>query len=126
MVLISLILIPGKARLKTSLSTYWEKTHELAGNTSHLPVRNEPDLAHPITKYRRTGHIDSPVLHRIRRRDRRTNRRSRRRQLRRIHRTRSYHAVGIDAQRFKRIVWHLFPKVHRNDLRSPVGTAFLF
>ena len=69
--------------------------------------------------------LDLALFRRLRRGDRLAHQRDRRRQLRRLHRARPDHAVAAHAEHLQRLLRHLFPEIHRHDLRAAVGAGVL-
>ena len=92
----------------------------------HLPLRDGAHRAHADAEHRLAGDLDLALFRRVRRR--RSDRASR--EIDGV----SYgafivpgpdHAVAADAEHLERVVRHLLSKVHRHDLRAPVGAGFL-
>ena len=117
---------PARARWKTFSSDWWGGAHEPSRGQGHLRLRDVADVAHAAAEHRLAGHLDLALFRRLRRGDRLAHHRGRGRQLRRLHRAGADHADAAHAEHLQRLLRHLFPEIHRHDLRGAVGAGLLF
>uniref|UniRef100_A0A0N4ZVP8 LigA n=1 Tax=Parastrongyloides trichosuri TaxID=131310 RepID=A0A0N4ZVP8_PARTI len=117
---------PARARSKTSSSAWsiriGRSRDELQWLRSlgHLPLRDGAGPAHPVAVAGDAGHHDVALFRRLRRRHRQPHDRGGRRPLRRLHRAGADHAQPVHSVDLQRLLRHLLPQVHRDDLRDPV------
>ena len=78
------------------------------------------------TRHGGAGHLDLALFRRLWRGDRVAHNVGRGGQLRRIHRARPDHADGTHPEHRQCVLRHLFPEIHRHDLRGALGPRLLF
>ncbi len=113
---------PAKAALNRSSCRWWRKTHELARHSRDLRLRNGAHFPHHRAVDRLSGAVDSALFRRLRRCHRRAHPVGRGHFLRRLHRAGPDHADAAAASGDQCQLRHLFPEIHRHDLRASVGT----
>ena len=102
------------------------RADEPAGDQGDLQIRDGARGPHAAAKHRLAGDLDLALFRGVRGGDRLAHQRDRGRALRRLHRARADHADAAHAERGQRLVRHLFPALHRHDLRAAVGADLLF
>ena len=97
--------------------------NEPQGRPRNLRFRNGAHRAHHLAEHRVAGALDLAVFRGVRRGHRLAHHRDRGRALRRLHRAGTDHADAAHAEHDERLVRHLFPALHRHDLRNSVGAG---